>query len=400
MSCPLSNPSPAFGSLPTASAPAEKKPSPYEIGNYLVFRDARLARRWRGKRIPISVLYEAYFDGSVDIQNLGGLLAERNRFVSYRLTGGHLRWALTRFLPRATTHSRRLDQRLVRGHYDRGDDFFRCFLGDSMVYSAAYFGDPSRTVDEAQTAKLERVCRKLQLKAGERLLDLGCGWGALVAHAAQHYGVDATGVTLSDNQARFASERLRRAGLDRLARVLRSDYRDIPGERFDKIVSLEMVEHVGVRNLSRFFRGVAEQLTDEGVFLLQWTGLRRGLRPEDLVWGLFMNRYIFPGADASLCPSAMLRATERAGFEMYSLENVSIHYAWTIRKWRENWLRNRGVIVRAYGERWFRIWNFFLAWSTIIAAQGNGACMQVVLNKNLDDYDRNRWFPRESEAGR
>jgi cyclopropane fatty-acyl-phospholipid synthase-like methyltransferase len=155
---------------------------------------------------------------------------------------------------------------------------------------------------------------------------------------------------------------------------------------------------VGVRNLGRFFQGVADRLRDEGIFLLQWTGLRRGMRREDLLWGLFMNRYIFPGADASLCPSAMLKATERAGFEMQSLENVSIHYAYTIRRWRENWLRNREAVLGAYGERWFRLWNFFLAWSASIAEQGNGSCVQVVLHKNLDAYDRHRWLA--SRGGR
>jgi sphingolipid C9-methyltransferase len=115
------------------------------------------------------------------------------------------------------------------------------------------------------------------------------------------------------------------------------------------------------------------------------------LRPEDLIWGLFMNKYIFPGADASLCPSAMLKAMEKAGWETHSVENVSIHYAWTIKKWFDNWESNRAAIVAAYGERWFRIWRFFLAWSTIIAEQGNAACFQVVLNKNQDSYDRTRW---------
>ena len=120
------------------------------------------------------------------------------------------------------------------------------------------------------------------------------------------------------------------------------DYRDIPEQTFDKIVSLEMVEHVGVKNLTTFYELVRDLLADDGLFLLQWTGLRRGLRPEDLIWGLFMNKYIFPGADASLCPSRMLKAMEKAGFEMHSVENISIHYAWTIQRWHDNWLEQPG----------------------------------------------------------
>jgi hypothetical protein len=271
------------------------------LTDHVLFNDRALARTYENKRIPISTLYEAYFDGALEIADLQGFLAERNRFVSHCLTVGHLRWALTHFLPEVMIHSRRLDRKLVSSHYDRGDDFFHAFLGDTMVYSAAWFEEPSSPIDEAQTNKLDRVCRKLQLRPGERLLDLGCGWGALVVHAAQHYGVDATGVTVSTNQAR----------------VVCMDYRDLPTERFDKIASLEMVEHVGVRHLSRFFRGVAERLHDDGIFLLQWSGLRR----EDLIWGLFMNRYITPGPSAvgtrTGCAIARRssRATANAGSE-------------------------------------------------------------------------------------
>jgi cyclopropane fatty-acyl-phospholipid synthase-like methyltransferase len=153
---------------------------------------------------------------------------------------------------------------------------------------------------------------------------------------------------------------------------------------------------VGVKNLVPFYELVKDLLEDDGLFLLQWTGLRRGLRPEDLIWGLFMNKYVFPGADASLCPAAMLKAMEKAGWETHSVENISIHYGFTIKLWHDNWLSNREAVTKAYGDRWFRIWNFFLAWSTIIAEQGNAACFQVVLNKNMDSFDRTRWVNKNS----
>ena len=381
--------------LGSASAAKAARVEPHgpagDLTRYLTFANPNLERRWRGRRVPVSKLYEAYFRGDVDIHDLDGLLANRDRLMSFRLTAGHLWWGLTRALPEVAFHTRWYDRRLVRGHYDRGDDFFSFFLDRGMVYSAAYYNHPEVTVADAQTAKLDRVCRKLQLKPGERLLDLGCGWGALTEHAARHYGVDATGVTLSPNQARFANLRLEGTGLQSRARVLCQDYRDVPGPPFDKIASLEMVEHVGVRRLGLFFGQVRRLLADQGLLVLQWTGLRRGLRPEDLLWGLFMNRYIFPGADASLCPSAMLKAAERGGFETQSAENVSIHYAHTLRAWRRNWLRNRDAVIERYGERWFRVWNFFLAWSGSIAGIGSAACMQVVLHKNFDGFDRFRW---------
>jgi len=363
------------------------------LTDYVVFNDKKLAARYADKRIPMATLYEAYFDGDIDIPgDIYAFLRNRNLFVKYSLTQQHLSWAVTNFVPEVAIHSKAQDKRIVREHYDRGNDFFGWFLGERMVYTSGFFENPGQSLEQAQDNKMELVCRKLQLKPGERLLDIGCGWGTLTRYAAREYGADATGVTIAERQTEYGNERIREDGTQDRARILCKDYRDIPAnETFDKISSLEMVEHVGVKNLVHFYEQVRDLLKDDGIFLLQWTGLRRGLRPEDLIWGLFMNKYIFPGADASLCPSPMLKAMEKAGWETHSVENISIHYAWTIKLWHDNWLSNKDAVIAAYGERWFRIWHFFLAWSTIIAEQGNAACFQVVLNKNLDHYNRARW---------
>ena len=362
------------------------------LTDYVVFKDQKLAQRYAKGPIPMATLYEAYFDGDVDIPgDIYEFLRNRAGLVKYNLTPAHFKWAATNFVPEVTIHSKKQDQRIVREHYDRGNDFFEWFLGSPMVYTSGFFKDPSETIEQAQNNKMELVCRKLNLKPGDRLLDIGCGWGSLARFAAKHFGVDATGVTIAERQTEYGNARIQAAGLQDRARILCMDYRDIPKQKFDKIVSLEMVEHVGVKNLVPFYKQVNDLLKDDGLFLLQWTGLRRGLRGEDLIWGLFMNKYIFPGADASLCPSAMLKAMEKAEFETHSVENVSIHYSWTIQKWHDIWLSNKDEILAAYGERWFRIWHFFLAWSVIIAEQGNAACFQVVLNKNLDSFDRTRW---------
>jgi cyclopropane fatty-acyl-phospholipid synthase-like methyltransferase len=367
------------------------------LTDYVTFKDRRLAARYADRKIPMATLYEAYFDGEVDIPgDLYAFLRNRDLFVKYSLTWKHLQWAVTNFIPEVTIHSKDQDRRIVREHYDRGNDFFGWFLGDRMVYTSAFFEHPGETLEQAQDNKLNLVCRKLQLRPGERLLDIGCGWGTLTRHAAQYFGADATGVTLAERQTEYGNLQIRLRGLQNQARIVCSDYRDIPAQKFDKISSLEMVEHVGVKNLVPFYQQVRDLLADDGIFLLQWTGLRRGLRPEDLIWGLFMNKYIFPGADASLCPSAMLKAMEKAGWETHSVENVSIHYGWTIKRWHDNWLSNKDEVIKAYGERWFRIWHFFLVWSTIIAEQGNAACFQVVLNKNLDSYNRKRWVTNKS----
>lgn len=367
-----------------------------KLTDYVVFNDRKLAARYADRRIPMATLYEAYFDGAIDIPgDIYAFLRNRNLFVKYTLTPEHLRWAVTNFVPEVTIHSKSQDQRIVREHYDRGDDFFEWFLGERMVYTSGFFQNPNaETLEESQDNKLNLVSQKLQLQPGERLLDIGCGWGTLARHTARYYGTDSTGVTISENQTAFGNRRIADWGLSERARILCKDYRDIPADRFDKIVSLEMVEHVGVKNLVSFYEQVRDLLADDGLFLLQWTGLRRGLRPEDMIWGLFMNKYIFPGADASLPPAAMLKAMEKAGWETHSVENISIHYSWTIRRWHDNWISNRDKVVAAYGERWYRIWHLFLAWSSIIGEQGNAACFQVVLNKNLDHFDRKRWVER------
>ncbi len=364
--------------------------------DFLVFHDEALRRRFAKGRIPIATLIDAYAEGRVDIKtDIRSLIDRRNEFVSYRLTRDHFKWFVTNFIPEVTIHSKEQDKRIVREHYDRGNDFFSWFLGPRMLYTSGYYHEPDfgDSLEEAQDHKMELACKKLDLKPGDRLLDIGCGWGTFVRYAAEHYGVDATGVTISKNQAEYGNQRIREAGLQDRARILCLDYREVPREKWNKISSFEMVEHVGVKNLVSFYELVKDRLTDDGLFFLQWTGLRRQMlkEPETLVWGLFMNRYIFPGADASLTPAGMLSAMEKAGWETFSVENISIHYAKTIDQWLDNWLENREAVVNAYGEWWWRLWAFFLAWSTRIAEQGNAACFQVLLNKNLDAFDRKRW---------
>jgi cyclopropane fatty-acyl-phospholipid synthase-like methyltransferase len=308
-------------------------------------------------------------------------------------------------IPEWLGHTKSQDRRIVREHYDRGDDFFESFLGPTMVYTGAFFEHPGQSLEEAQYAKIDRVCSKLRVRPGDDVLDIGCGWGTLVARAAQHFGARATGVTIAETGAARGNARIEREGLTGRASVECLDYRDIPRRRYDRIVSLEMVEHVGIKNLSGYLAIVRDRLKDDGLFLLQWCGLRRGgddgvppvgMRPEDMVWGLFMNKYIFPGADASLPPSEMLMALEKAGFEANSVENVSVHYALTIQRWHDNWKRNRAAVVQSYGERWYRLWHLFLGWSWRIALQGSSACFQVVAHKNLDGFDRRIFLTRET----
>ena len=371
-----------------------------KTGSMITFKDKKIQERCRKGRIPIETFYEAYFSGALDINgDIFDFLDNREQIITYRLTPGHLKWAITNFIPEVMLHSKRQDKRIVRSHYDRGNDFFGWFLGERMVYTAAFFQNPSETLEQAQDNKLNLICKKLQIEEGDTFLDIGCGWGTLARHAAKHYGAISTGVTLAEKQAEYGSRRIKQDGLSERAKILCCDYREIPAQKFNKISSIEMVEHVGVKNLRSFYDQVYNLLEDDGVFLLQWTGLRRAMKPEDLIWGLFMNRHIFPGADASLCASAMLKSMEKSNFEIHSMENVTNHYSLTLRRWHTNWISNRAEVTQAYGDRWYRIWHFFLAWSTLIAEQGSAACFQVVLNKNIDHYNRMRWIGHKFSLG-
>jgi sphingolipid C9-methyltransferase len=368
-----------------------------QLTDFVVFHDKKLAARYSGRKIPMSTLFEAYLDGEVDIADMDAFIDARNDLVSYTLTGDHVKFFVTRMIPEVAIHSMAQDERIVREHYDRGDDFFEAFLGDRMVYTAGFFRDEGETLEQAQDNKMDLVCRKLLLRPGDEMLDIGCGWGTLALHAAKTYGARTMGVTIAEKQTAFGNARIAKAGMSANARIECLDYRAIPDKKFDRISSLEMVEHVGIKNLPKYFKLVHDRLKDDGLFLLQFAGLRRGgghgvapigMRPEDMIWGLFMNKYIFPGADASLPLSEMCKAMEKAGFDINSAENVSIHYSLTIKKWHDNWQKNREAVLAAYGERWYRLWHLFLAWSWRIGAQGNAACYQIVAHKNDDSFNR------------
>jgi len=168
------------------------------------------------------------------------------------------------------------------------------------------------------------------------------------------------------------------------------DYRDIPSRpKFDKITCLEMAEHVGVRLFGDFLLQVKDMLEDDGQFFLQIAGLRFLVwQYEDFIWGLFMAKYVFPGADASMQLSWVIRQLEMAGFEVKNVDTIGVHYSATIYRWYQNWMKNKDKIIGAYGKRWFRIWEIFLAWSTIIARQGSATCYQIVCHKNINSFDR------------
>jgi cyclopropane-fatty-acyl-phospholipid synthase len=261
--------------------------------------------------------------------------------------------------PRGRRHSIARDARAVRHHYDVSNDFFELFLGPSMTYSCAVFADPAsgdEPLEDAQRRKLELVCTKLALAPGERVLDVGCGWGAFPIHAATQHGVEVVGITLSEPQAQRARERAAAAGVGDRVQIRVADYRELRGERFDAIASIGMVEHVGARNIDTYARQLAGLLEPGGRLLNHGIARLRHGEPEA---GGFSERYVFPDA-APLHLSRIQFALEAAGFEVEHVEGYRHHYARTLTHWLTNLDANAEEAERLAGPERMRVWRLYL----------------------------------------
>ncbi len=263
---------------------------------------------------------------------------------------------LAELRPRGERRTKERDARSVRHHYDLPPEFFRLFLDESMTYSCAIFSRGAATLAEAQEAKLEMVCTKLALAPGERVIDIGCGWGSFAAHAAARHGVDVVGITLSEPQARIARERAEAAGVGDRVEIRVMDYRDLAGERFDAIASIGMVEHVGGERIDLYAERLALLLEPGGRLLNH--GIAR-LRHSDPEAGPFSERYVFPDADP-LHLSRVLLALERAGFATEHVEGFAADYAETLRHWARRLDENLDRAVALAGPERVRVWRLYL----------------------------------------
>jgi cyclopropane-fatty-acyl-phospholipid synthase len=360
-------------------------------------------------------LAESYIFGDVDIEgdlegaaDLGDIAAARLRSPLAMLRLARHVIALPRDEKRSNSdaeplpaspqlsgrrHSTRRDRDAVRFHYNVGNAFYALWLDARMVYSCGYFahGDD---LDRAQESKLDLICRKLRLTSGERLLDIGCGWGGLIIHAAKRYGVLALGITLSEAQAELARERIAAAGLSDRCRVELKDYRQLAREpQFDKIASVGMVEHVGEKRLDEYFAAAFAALRPGGVFLNHGIVSIDGSRAPSLtqraaarLWkrGEFIDRYVFP--DGELLPSgSVIASAERSGFELRDVESLREHYVQTLGHWIRRLETRRAEAIALVGEPTYRVWRLYLSASAYGFRSGRIGIIQSLLAKPRRD---------------
>jgi cyclopropane-fatty-acyl-phospholipid synthase len=271
----------------------------------------------------------------------------------------------------------RRDKEQIAFHYDLSNDFYRLFLDPRMVYSCAYFKNPEWSLGRAQEAKLDHVCRKLDLRHGQSFLDIGCGWGGLVRHASSKFGTQSTGCTLSHEQARYARGLMRDSGLANFVQVHEEDYSHLFG-RYNKISSVGMFEHVGRKRLGEYFKKVATLLEDDGLFLNH--GIVRPNGSKDGPETLFVERHVFPGGQlVTLCD--VLQEAAVAGFEPLDVENLRLHYALTCRAWVENLQRNSDLCSNLVGNVQYRTWLLYLSASASNFELGKLDLYQVLFAK-------------------
>lgn len=322
-------------------------------------------------------LGRAYVEGAIEVSGKAAdMIAVVNALAAASVKP---RGAFRRFV-HALPHTREKDAKAIRYHYDVSNEFYGAWLDPRMVYSCAYFENGDEDLATAQVKKIDHILKKIDLRPGHTLLDIGCGWGALAIRAAQRYGARCVGITLSENQTRLAREQVEQAGLQHLVDIRLQDYRDVAG-RFDRITSVGMFEHVGVRHLPEYFSRINELLAPDGI------AMNHGLTSTDVEGrgapyggSEFINRYVFPHGELAHL-GTVIKAMQQGGLEARDVENLRRHYARTCELWTENYEANAEQIKRLTDARRFRIWHVYLAGCTYAFNHDLISVYQVVCGK-------------------
>jgi len=363
----------------------------------LIFHHPGVLRSLILKRDPL-VLTEAYLNGWFDFQGDMETVVSLGQHLPWKglkRSQGIKVWLQSLRLPRLPlkvnpessrnreVHSKERDRAAIQHHYDVGDDFYQLWLDPWMVYSCANFENPLMSLAQAQERKLDLSCRKLKLEPGDKLLDIGCGWGAMLRWTAKNYGIKGYGITLSEKQVEHNRKCIKEEGLEDQLQVELLDYRDLPKEpTFDKIVSIGMIEHVGLKQYPAYFQSAYQCLKPGGLFLNHgitatdpWYGTSAGER--------FINRYIFPDGEL-IQLTLMLREAEKARWEVVDVDNWRPHYALTLRRWADNLAKAKTEAVQLIGEKLYKIWQFYLVGCAIGFENNQMGIYQTLLRRKED----------------
>lgn len=355
-------------------------------------------------------LGEKYIDGEIEVEGDLYLALRAVPLIESSINGAlpapvqrFRRFAavLTNRLERLThwgrAHSNRRDAAAISHHYDKPPEFFNLFLGSSMAYSCAYFQSPSKTLDEAQTEKMDLICRKLDLQRDERFLDIGCGWGSLVMHAGTQYGAVSHGISLSEKQVDYGVRRIRDQHLSSVCNLELIHFRDLAaqGARFDKLASVGMCEHVGRKHIAEYFQNAYNILFPRGLFLNHGITRRAGSGSSG---PSFIDRYIFPDGEL-LTVSEMVKAAESAGFEIRDVEDLREHYEETLHRWVAALDEHEADAVALTDAATVRTWRLYMSGCAEAFRRGDIAVHQILLSKNDHGLSnavkvRERWYKR------
>lgn len=367
---------------------------PQTLRDLILFRDPlRLAEAYFAGRVSMEGDIYASLRLKDHLQSLSLSIREKAALVSSALflkdgsgqeisaTASPIQRAPSSRLRSWLGHSKTTNRKAIAFHYDVSNDFYSLWLDRQMIYSCAYFEGAEASLDQAQENKLEHICRKLRLKPDERLLDIGCGWGALVRWAARHYGVRAHGITLSRNQYEYGLRKIQEEGLQELVTLELKDYRDLEGEaRFDKIASVGMFEHVGLKNLPAYFSIAHRMLKPGGLFL------NHGITSDEGGWKKsvateFINRYVFPDGELDTVSNIQRAMEEHTRFEILDVEALRPHYALTLRHWVKRLEEHREEALQHVSEATYRVWHLYMAACALQFEEGVIGVYQILAAK-------------------
>ncbi len=376
----------------------------YRLGHFdqpRVIMDMRDAAGAAAMLSPaLDALGEAYVEGHLDVHgtvhdiiDVAHRLSEFSAQAEDGSVMGGLTGRVARLVSQAVSHTRDQDRKAIQYHYDLSNAFYAQWLDPAMVYSCAYFESGDETLEVAQQKKIDHILRKLRLQPQHTLLDIGCGWGALVIRAAQQYGVRCVGITLSQNQHELARERVKERGLAHLIDIRLEDYRDVQGP-FDRISSVGMFEHVGLKNLEMYFRRVHDLLAPDG-----WA-LNHGITSSDpdsagVASGgsRFIDKYVFPDGEVPHV-SLALSAMQRAGLECIDAENLRRHYVLTLRHWSDASEAQADTLRQMVDERYWRIWRMYLVGSQWAFEHDENALFQLLCHRAGQPAEALPWSRR------